>query len=115
MIELGLIGLQNNHGNNSQMLWDWFKLNYNQWATKSLAVASGRSAEMKKTLHGVSIAVFSGMNSEEEKNLVAEFVQNKLKTLPKHELEETLELVESSQLEKRRVSESFEAVLKYIV
>lgn len=110
LIELGLVGLQNNHKLNSESLWNWFKLNYNNWVSKTLRPGSEKSENLKKTINGISIVVFSWMNSDEEIEIVDEFVKDKLKTLPKHDLEANVKLSRESQSEKKKISESFDFI-----
>lgn len=114
LVELALVGLLHNNEMNKKVLMDWFKLNYDQWAARSTRQGSQYSANLKKTLKGISLIVFNGMTTEDDEKVVKSFVDDKLKKLPEHGLEEAVEEVKFGHEQKIRIAESVDSVLKFI-
>ncbi len=114
MVELGLVGLLYNPSLNKQTLWDWFKLNYDHWASRSLRAGSEYSAKLKKTVKSITLIVLSAFTRDEDSKIVQRFVDERLKKLPEHGLKENVELVKESQVEKIKIASSIDSVLKFI-
>lgn len=114
LIETALVGLQFNIEVNKKTLWDWFKLNYDQWALKSCRAGSQISTNMRKTLKGITVIVLAGMTTTSDRQAVDEFVHLKLGKLPEHELSETARMVQESQVEKLKIAESAVELVKYL-
>jgi hypothetical protein len=114
MIETALVGLQFNNEMNKKVLWDWFKLNYDQWVLKSCRTGSQLSGNMRKTLKGITMIVLAGMTRHDDKRAVEAFVASKLAKLPEHELQETVELFMGSQRQKVNIATSNVALVRYL-
>ena len=114
LIETALVGLQFNNEMNKRALWHWFILHYDQWALKSCRAGSKISADMRKTLKGITVIILAGMTTDEDKKAIKEFVNDKLSKLPDHELKETVKLVEDSQIEKIKISSSADELSTFL-
>ncbi|CEP20934.1 hypothetical protein BN1211_0921 [Cyberlindnera jadinii] len=114
LIETALVGLQFNNEMNKKALWHWFTLHYDQWALKSCRAGSKISADMRKTLKGITVIILAGMTTDEDKKAIKEFVNDKLSKLPDHELKETVKLVEDSQIEKIKISSSADELSTFL-
>lgn len=113
MVELGLVGLLYNPSLNKASLWDWFKLNYDHWVSRSLRAGSEYSANLAKTVKSITLIVLSAFTKDEDISVVNAFVDEKLKKLPEHGLKENVELVKDSQIEKIKIASSIDALLKF--
>lgn len=81
---------------------------------KSCRAGSKISADMRKTLKGITVIILAGMTTDEDKKAIKEFVNDKLSKLPDHELKETVKLVEDSQIEKIKISSSADELSTFL-
>ena len=99
LIELGLIGFTYNN-NHNEVVFNWFKLNYDNWIMRSLRKGSDWSKQIGITVKNIVKIILKIMsNSQENKYKMNEFIEIKLKTLPEHGLKN---LVDTWELENQQ-------------
>lgn len=94
LIELGLIGFTfTNNQRVIDLVFHWFKLNYDNWIMRSLRKGSDWSKQIGITTQNIMKMIIMKMmsNNEENKLRLNEFIQLKLKTLPNHGLKELVD------------------------
>lgn len=96
LIELGLIGFTYSNKHN-EVVFNWFKLNYDNWIMRSLRKGSDWSKQIGITVKNIVKIMLKIMsNNKENKFKMDEFVEIKSKTLPEHGLKN---LVDTWELE----------------
>ncbi|EMG50103.1 hypothetical protein SBY92_003724 [Candida maltosa Xu316] len=92
LIELGLIGFTFTNDYND-IVFDWFKLNYDNWIMRSLRKGSDWSKQIGVTAKNILKILLKIMsNTPENKFKINQFIETKLKSLPKHGLAEEVEI-----------------------
>lgn len=110
LIELGLIGFKfKSKPQLKFVLWDWYKLNYDTFTLRSLRKGSDWSKQIANTMQNISKLVL-GELMQGESELVAQFVDDKLKSLPQHNLKTLVDEIEQENEENNEIA----AYLKYI-
>lgn len=104
MIELSLLGFKFQHDpKKKELLWKWYKVNYDQWVRRSLRKGSDWSKQIHKAVTNITKMVL-GEIMQYKKKEIEEFISLKAKLLPPHGLIEAWEEVEAENEEKRAVA-----------
>lgn len=104
LIELGLIGFKFKSTPQLKLvLWDWYKLNYDAFTLRSLRKGSDWSKQIGNTMRNISKLVI-GELMQGEPELVAQFVEDKLKSLPQHNLKELIDEIEQENKENNEIA-----------
>lgn len=104
MIELALIGFKFQHDTaHKELLWAWYKVNYDQWVKRSLRKGSDWAKQIHKALTNITKMVLGEIMQYKGEELQA-FVNVKAKLLPPHGLIETWEEVQADNEERRAVA-----------
>lgn len=111
MIELALIGFKYQHNVHSkQALWAWYKVNYDLWINRSLRKGSDWSKQIGITVGNISRLVLGEIMQYKHSEAV-ELVKAKIASLPPHKLDETWELVEAENAERKTIAKYYDAVV----
>lgn len=107
MIELALIGFKFQYDTKKkEILWAWYKVNYDQWVKRSLRKGSDWAKQIHKAVTNITKMVL-GEIMQCKKKEVQDFVTLKAKLLPPHGLVEAWEEVEAENEEKRAVAQFY--------
>lgn len=110
MIELALIGFLFKHeAVYRQMIWAWYKVNYDQWVNRSLRKGSDWSKQIGVTTTNISNLVLGEIMQSQPAEIAA-FVEAKLK-LPPHNLKETIAAIEKKNVERMLMAETYNFIL----
>lgn len=111
LIELSLIGFKYRHASADKLLiWDWFKVNYDQWVRRSLRKGSDWSKQIGVTTGNISNLVLGEIMQSQLETAKA-FVELKVKALPPHQLEKRWEDLMLANEEKRRIAEYYSEII----
>lgn len=112
LIEFALIGFKYRHDVEAkQMLWAWYKVNYDLWVKRSLRKGSDWSKQIGITVGNITRLVL-GEVMQYKKSTAEEFVEQKLKSLPPHQLSERWQAVEEENTEKRAIAATYNDVVE---
>lgn len=111
MIELALIGFKFQHSPRvKEILWAWYKVNYDQWIKRSLRKGSDWSKQIGIAVGNITILVLEVMHYKRDAAL--EFVEAKLRSLPPHGLRERLEKYDKDNVDRITVASHYSAMVK---
>lgn len=100
LIELGLLGFRYKTDKQQKLqLFNWYKVNYDKWAAKSLRPGSDWAAQLKITLANMN-ALILGTIMQHDPELVKlgqQFIEDKVANLPEHGLQQTISQVDNRQ------------------
>lgn len=112
LIEFALIGFKYHHDPEvKQMVWAWYKVNYDQWVKRSLRKGSDWSKQIGITVGNISRIVL-GEVMQYKHNEAEGFVSHKLKLLPPHQLSEVWQTLEEENVEKRAIAATYNDVVQ---
>lgn len=115
MIELALIGYKYHYENlYKELLWAWYKVNYDLWIMRSLRKGSDWSKQIGITAGNITRLVL-GEVMQYKPEEVKQFLETKLKTLPPHQLKERVETVEEENVERREIAEHYDYVVAHVL
>ncbi|KAM9933110.1 hypothetical protein OXX80_007267 [Metschnikowia pulcherrima] len=111
MIELALIGFKYKpEAESKQLLWQWYRTNYDGWVRRSLRKGSDWSKQIGITVANISRLVL-GEVMQYNKEEVTRFIADKCKALPAHGLQEKYDEVELENEERRRIASYYDELL----
>lgn len=111
MIELALLGFKyEERPQAKEMLWAWYRLNYDQWVKRSLRKGSDWSKQIGVTVGNISNLVL-GEVMQGRPQEVESFVESKCATLPEHKLKERMGKVEEECAEKKVIASYYADIL----
>lgn len=114
MIELALLGFKYQFETSKrELIWDWFKVNYDQWVKKSLRKGSDWAKQIHIALTNISKMMFAEIMHYRREE-VKTFVMEKAKLLPPHGLIEIWEEAESDNEEKIAVAKHYDDLVKLL-
>lgn len=112
LIEFALIGFKYHHDVEAKrMIWAWYKVNYDLWVKRSLRKGSDWSKQIGITVGNITRLVL-GEVMQYKKNEAEEFVKQKSKLLPPHQLTDRWQAVEEDNVEKRAIASSYSDVVQ---
>lgn len=112
LIEFALIGFKYHHDIEAkQMVWAWYKVNYDQWVKRSLRKGSDWSKQIGITVGNITRLVL-GEVMQYQYNEAEGFVQQKLKLLPPHQLSERWQALEEENAEKKVIAAGYSDVVQ---
>lgn len=114
MIELALIGFKYQHTNISrELIWAWYKVNYDQWVRRSLRKGSDWSKQIHTTVTNITKMVLGEIMQYKHEE-IEKFVKTKALQLPLHGLIEAWEEVEADNEEKRAVARFYNDLVDHL-
>lgn len=115
LIELGLLGFQFKLSRADKLkLWNWYKVNYDKFALRSLRKGSDWSKQIGATLKNITDIVLGSM-MQYEPELIEQgktFVESKIQKLPEHGLSETVKDIQSKNSEKILVASFYDDLVR---
>lgn len=104
LIELALIGYKYKHDDvDKQVLWAWYKVNYDLWIKRSLRKGSDWAKQIGITCGNITRLVLGEVMQYKPEEAKA-FVASKLASLPPHQLQERVDAVELENDERRAIA-----------
>ncbi|RLV96635.1 hypothetical protein JA1_000204 [Spathaspora sp. JA1] len=112
MIELAIVGISNcTDDTRVQIVFDWFKLNYDHWVLRSLRKGSDWSKQIGITVRNLTKLILELMNRNQKfKSFRTEFIESKRVGLPEHGLESVNQELEQEKEEKEMIASFFSDV-----
>ncbi|GEQ72211.1 hypothetical protein JCM33374_g5898 [Metschnikowia sp. JCM 33374] len=111
MIELALIGFKYKAGPDyKQLIWAWYKTNYDGWVKRSLRKGSDWSKQIGITVGNITRLVL-GEIMQYKKEEVLRFISDKSKSLPPHQLQERFDDVELENEERVRIAAYYKEIM----
>lgn len=104
LIELGLLGFKFKSSPELKLvLWTWYKLNYDKFTLRSLRKGSDWSKQIGITMNNVSKLVLGEIMQYDAKS-VKEFIDDKLKSLPQHNLKQLKDEIDQENEENYEIA-----------
>ncbi|EGW30536.1 uncharacterized protein SPAPADRAFT_73236 [Spathaspora passalidarum NRRL Y-27907] len=102
MIELAVVGITNCTDNaRVRIVFDWFKLNYDNWVLRSLRKGSDWSKQIGVTVKNLATLILELMHRNQQFEVLrVEFIESKRVALPEHGLHSLNEELEHEREEK---------------
>ncbi|ODV64673.1 hypothetical protein HYPBUDRAFT_8532 [Hyphopichia burtonii NRRL Y-1933] len=114
LIELCLVGFKYKHNQNDKLLlWNWYKVNYDQFILKSLRKGSDWAKQIGITMSNISKLVL-GEIMQFDQDVIEKFVNEKTSSLPNHNLNEIMQEVNMVNEEKYEIAKHYDQLVKYL-
>lgn len=111
LIEFALIGFKYHYETViKDIIWGWYKVNYDQWVKRSLRKGSDWSKQIGVTVGNITRLVLGEVMQYKHED-AEKFVAQKSKELPPHQLSERWEAVEEENAERRAIASYYEDVV----